>query len=269
MHQGWIKLHRGLLEKPIWTEASSEQKVLLITLLMMANHGEKQWEWKGKGYTARPGQFVTSLPSLVEKCGKNSSVQKVRTALKRFAKYGFLTDESTPHNRLITIVNWGVYQGGGDSPTVQLTDEQQTTNRQLTANKNVKNEKNEKKSNSRKHVFDESSIFYQLALSLFETIQMNYPGTQEPNIQKWSNYFRLIVERDGRTIEQITHLMKWSGQHAFWHTVILSPVSIRRNWDRLVSQVKQERASAKGQVLVMPKKPVEEFRLDLAKGEYA
>jgi len=27
-------------------------------------------------------------------------------------KYGFLTDESTPHNRLITIVNRDVYQGG-------------------------------------------------------------------------------------------------------------------------------------------------------------
>jgi hypothetical protein len=48
MNQGWIKLHRELLEKPIWTAATPEQKVLLITLLMMANHGEKQWEWKGK-----------------------------------------------------------------------------------------------------------------------------------------------------------------------------------------------------------------------------
>ena len=36
MDQGWIKLHRGLLEKPIWTAATPEQKVLLITLLMMA-----------------------------------------------------------------------------------------------------------------------------------------------------------------------------------------------------------------------------------------
>ena len=71
---------------------------------------------------------------------------------------------------------------------------------------------------------------------------MNHPGTKEPNFQKWSNDFRLIVERDRRTIEQITHLIKWSGQHAFWHTVILSPASIRRNWDRMVSQVKQERA---------------------------
>ena len=164
MDQGWIKLHREIMDKPIWTEATPEQKVLLITLLMMANHCEKQWEWKGKTFTARPGQIITSLPSLARKCGKNSSVQKIRTALKRFAKYEFLTDESTPHNRLITIVNWGIYQGLDEATTDQTTDEQQTANRQVTANKNDKNDKNKKKSNRRKHDYDESSIFYQLAL---------------------------------------------------------------------------------------------------------
>ncbi len=153
----------------------------------MANHNEKQWEWKGKKFTARSGQFVTSLPSLVQKCGKNSSVQKIRTALKRFAKYEFLTDESTTHNRLITLVNWGVYQGLDETATVLSTDKQQTTNRQLTVNKNVENEK---KSNRIKDADDESSVFYQLASSLVEIIKMNHPGTREPNLQKWSNDFR-------------------------------------------------------------------------------
>ncbi|MFJ7933253.1 hypothetical protein [Sporosarcina sp. NPDC096371] len=266
MEQGWIKMHRKLLEKPIWTEATAEQKILLITLLLMGNHEEKQWEWKGKVFSASPGQFVTSLSSLVQKCGKGSSVQKIRTALKRFAKYEFLTDESTPHNRLITIVNWGVYQGSEETATVRSTDGQQTTNRQLTTNKN---DKNEKKSNCRKHVYDESSIFYQFAFSLFENIKMNHPHLTKPNLQKWSNDFRLIVERDKRTNEQITHVMNWSQQHAFWHTVVLSPASIRRNWDHMVSQIKQEHAAAKGQVPHTPKKRVEEFRLDLAKGEGA
>ena len=140
--QGWIKLHRELLDKPIWTESTPEQKTILITLLMMANHSEKEWEWKGESYKARPGQFVTSIPSIVEKCGKGVTVQNVRTALKRFEKYGFLTDESTNRNRLITIVNWEKYQSqdgeiNGRSNR-QLTGNQQATNRQLTSNKNDK-----------------------------------------------------------------------------------------------------------------------------------
>lgn len=168
MNKGWIKSHRELLGKPIWTEATPEQKVLLIMLLAMANHSEKQWECKGMPFIAQPGQLVTSLATLNERCGENSSVQKIRTALKRFARYGLLTDEPTSRNRLITIVNWGVYQGLDEAATGPSTDDQQATN------KNVKNDKTLKKSNRRKQVYDESSIFYQLANSFLENIKMNH-----------------------------------------------------------------------------------------------
>lgn len=46
--QGWIKLHRELLDKPIWTESTPEQKTILITLLMMANHTKKNGNGKEK-----------------------------------------------------------------------------------------------------------------------------------------------------------------------------------------------------------------------------
>lgn len=140
---GWIKLYRELLEKPIWFESTPEQKTILITLLLMANHEGRQWEWQGQKYYAAPGQFVTSLPKIVEACGPGISIQNVRTALKRFEKYEFLTDQSTKKNRLITINNWAFYQ---DKPDVtnrqtnsQLTVNQQSANSQLTSNKNVRN----------------------------------------------------------------------------------------------------------------------------------
>ena len=139
---GWITLHRKLLDKPIWHESTPEQKVILITLMLMANHKEKQWEWQGRPYKAKPGQFVTSINSIVERCGKGVSAQNVRTALKRFEKYEFLTNQSTKQNRLITIVNWGFYQDM-EQPTNkatnrQLTDDQQTANSQLTTNNIIK-----------------------------------------------------------------------------------------------------------------------------------
>ncbi|MGE7977322.1 DnaD domain protein [Psychrobacillus sp. NPDC093200] len=110
----------------------------------MANHKEKEWEWKGQRYKAEPGQFVTSLPSIVEKAGKGITIQKVRTALKRFEKFEFLTDESTKQNRLITIVNWAMYQQQENKVTDELTVNQQTTNSQLTANKNVRKKEGNK-----------------------------------------------------------------------------------------------------------------------------
>lgn len=139
---GWIVLHRKLLDKPIWFESTAEQKVILITLLLMANHAEKEWEWQGQKYVAKPGQFVTSLPKIVEACGNGISIQNVRTALKRFEKYEFLTDQSTKKNRLITINNWAFYQDNPNHPNrqanSQLTVNQQSANSQLTSNNNDK-----------------------------------------------------------------------------------------------------------------------------------
>lgn len=149
MSEGWVKLHRELSDKPIWLDSTVEQKCVLITLLMMANHDAKEWEWNGEKYKVVPGEMITSLPSIVKKCGRGVSIQNVRTALERFEKYGFLTCKSTNKNRLITIVNWELYQGNepesNRQTNRQLTGNQQATNRQLTANKNDKNDKNVRK----------------------------------------------------------------------------------------------------------------------------
>lgn len=108
---GWIKLYRELRSKCIWLDASPEQKVILITILLMANYEEKKWEWQGRQFVCRPGQFVTSLNSLAKACGRGISTKNVRTALARFERLGFLTDQSASTGRLITIVNWQDYQG--------------------------------------------------------------------------------------------------------------------------------------------------------------
>ncbi|OOG03697.1 DNA replication protein DnaD [Listeria monocytogenes] len=152
MSLGWIKLHRDLKEKPIWKSSTPEQKNILVTLLMMANHKENEWEWRGKPFKAKPGEFVTSIKSITEECGKGISSQNVRTALKRFENYGFLTKESTKVSTLINVVNWGVYQElENKTNTVtnkQLTNDSQTANKQLTTNKNVRTKECNKDNNN-------------------------------------------------------------------------------------------------------------------------
>lgn len=151
--QGWIKLHRELLDKAIWKTSTPEQKIILITLLLMANHEENEWEWNGERYKVQPGQMITSLKSIAEACGKGVTIQNVRTAIDRFEKYEFLTSKSTNKNRLITIVNYTKYQGVENEPNKQtnkqLTSNQQATNKQLTTNKNDKNDKNDKEEYAR------------------------------------------------------------------------------------------------------------------------
>lgn len=149
MHTGWIKLYRTLLNSPLWQNSTAEQKVILITLLLMANHAERKWEWQGKPYTCRPGQMITSLNSIQENCGRHISLQKIRTALKRFENMGFLNKQSNKQNTLITICNWELYQNREEFDNTadnnHITNISQTDNKQITPNKNDKNVKNEKK----------------------------------------------------------------------------------------------------------------------------
>lgn len=249
---GWIKVYRDLLDKPIWIESTPEQKTILITILMMVNHHKKEWEWQGKPYHVKPGQVVTSLDSIAQKCGKGVSVQNIRTALNRFEKYEFLTNESTNKNRLITIVNWGFYQQNEDELTSKSTSSQQIFNKQLTTNKNDKELKNGKEDinlSSRKcKAYDEESIPYQLSLRLFKNIRKNNPAFKEPNLQKWSDDFRLMMERDNRTEEQITYLINWCQQDSFWKSNILSPSKLRKQFDLLIIKVTSEKQGKKKSV---------------------
>lgn len=149
MSEGWFKIHRSLFKKAIWLNSTSEQKVILITLLGMANHEGREWEWKGKQFKTESGQFVTSANSIIDKAGIGISRQNVRTALTKFKKYDFLTFESTKTGIFISIVNWGLYQGEknvtNQAINQKLTMNSPSYNQPLTTNKNDKNNKNEKK----------------------------------------------------------------------------------------------------------------------------
>lgn len=133
---GYFRIWRDLYTKPIWLKSTLEQQVILMTLLAMANFQPKEWEWKGEKFKVQSGQFITSLENIRINTGGNVSIQNVRTALRRFEKLEFLTNQSTKTGRLITIVNWGDYQHIEGTPNIalnkDLTKTQQRPNKDLT-----------------------------------------------------------------------------------------------------------------------------------------
>ena len=237
--KGWIALHRCLLNKAIWHSSTAEQKVILITLLLMANHKQTEWEWNGKQFKARPGQFVTSIDSIKKAAGKNISSQNVRTALKKFKTYGFLTDESTKTGRLITILNWDKYQDK-DMPANKdinkdLTKTSQRPNKELTPNNNVTMKqcnKNIKTSSSK--VFDIDSKEMMLAEELKKRILKNNPKARVPDdMNKWAKIFDLMIRIDKREPREIWHVLGYSQADGFWMSNILSPTKLREKYDQL------------------------------------
>lgn len=148
---GFFKIWRDLFEKPIWLKSTPEQKVILITLIKMANWKDAKWEWKGRPYNCSPGEFITSYNSIINACGKGVTHQNVRTAIKRFENYEFLTYQVTVGEYggiKITLRNWDKYQNetntsSNSSPTVR----QQFANSSLTPNKEIKKERNKEEKN--------------------------------------------------------------------------------------------------------------------------
>lgn len=205
--QGWVSLYRELLHKPIWTTSTPEQKTVLVTLLLMANHEDNEWEFKGEKFTVKKGQMITSLESIVTNCGKGVTIQNVRTALKRFEKLGFLTNESTNKNRLITLVNWASFQQQGTEPNKQvnkqLTSNQQATNKQLTTNNNDNNVNNENNDNKDiKHAYAEfvmltNSEYDKLVEKMGEGVACKYIERLDNYIgskgKKYKSHYRAIL----------------------------------------------------------------------------
>lgn len=71
---------------------------------------------------------------------------------------------------------------------------------------------------------------------LFKVLQVTAPKAREPNLATWTNDVRLMRERDERTHKEICELFLWAHKDAFWCTNILSPKTLREQWDRLALQ---------------------------------
>lgn len=55
----------------------------------------------------------------------------------------------------------------------------------------------------------------------------------EPKWVEWANTIRLMRQQDNRTHYEICDLLKWASKDEFWKTNILSPSSLRKQWDKL------------------------------------
>ncbi len=136
---GWIKLHRKILEWE-WLDDPNTAH-LFIVLLLLANHKDTKW----RGEIIKKGQLLTGLKKLSKISG--ISTQSLRTSLERLKSTSEITNKSTNRFRIITLVNWDKYQLIENQPTSNLTSKltinQQATNKQLTSSKNDKKVKND------------------------------------------------------------------------------------------------------------------------------
>ena len=62
------------------------------------------------------------------------------------------------------------------------------------------------------------------------------PACKAPDMTSWSNTVRLMRQIDNRSHQDICALYDWASKHHFWQTNVLSPESLRKQWDKLTMQ---------------------------------
>ena len=146
---GWIKLHRKLLDSPIF----QNEKLFKVFAycLMKASHKEHTQLVGRRVVHLQKGQFVFGRKRASEELRLKEST--VRDYVKLLEKLGTIDIKSDNKFSVITVINWAVYQNDEEisdskndkKPTTnqhQMDNKSTTNQQQINTNKNVKNEKN-------------------------------------------------------------------------------------------------------------------------------
>ncbi|WP_019243680.1 MULTISPECIES: hypothetical protein [Bacillus] len=244
MHQGWISLHRKIQDHPLFLEKRSFSKFeAWIDLLLLANHKDNKVLLGNEYIVVERGSFITSELKLMDRWGWSKT--KVRSFLKLLEEDSMIVKKTDKKKTTLTICHYSDYQNSETTKEPQKNHKETTKEPQKDTNNNVNNDNNENNDNKKdinhKQAYDESSIYFQLANFLFQRILENNPEHKKPNLQKWANTVRLMMERDKRTEEQIKFLINWSQNDSFWQGNILSMDKLRDQFDRLVVQCKRDK----------------------------
>ena len=138
-NNGWIKLHRKLLDNPVVMK-DSDHLAVWIYLLLNASHTEYPVLFGGKKISLKAGQLITGRKSIASTLGISES--KVRRILDLFEIDQQIDRQRSNKNSLVSILNWDKYQIFDQQIDQQATNKRPTTDQQATTNKNNKNIKN-------------------------------------------------------------------------------------------------------------------------------
>jgi len=124
--------------------------------------------------------------------------------------------ESHPCQKVTTPVTESHLRGVTESPEQERTG---------------KNRKSQRKKFTDEHMA--------VAKEMADILQL----TRKPNLERWANDVRLMVERDEKSCAQVMRLFRAANAHEFWSANILSPGKLRGKWDTLERQLQPRRRS--------------------------
>lgn len=134
-NNGWVKLHRKMLDNPVVMK-DPDHLAVWIYLLLNASHAEYPVLFKGKKIMLKPGQLVTGRKSIASTL--HISESKVTRVLEMLKNEHQIEQQTSNKNRLVSIVNWDFYQQSEQQIEQQVNNNWTTTEQQVNTNKKIK-----------------------------------------------------------------------------------------------------------------------------------
>ena len=104
----WIKVHRDLLDHPLWTKKPFGKGQAWIDILLLAEWKPRYVRIGGRKKKIKSGQYWTNLSTLATRWGWPK--ETVRRFLKGLECDGSVSLNVTEHGTLITVEKWALYQ---------------------------------------------------------------------------------------------------------------------------------------------------------------
>ena len=116
---GWIKLHRKLLENPVWNRKPFSYGQAWVTMLLECNHKDVDILIETEVIKCKRGQSVKSLKTWSNLFGW--SIRNTRTFFKLLQDLSMIRTEGLRKSTRITVCNYYRYQNDRQADDTQVT----------------------------------------------------------------------------------------------------------------------------------------------------
>ena len=191
----YIRLDRKITEWGWFTDSNTLK--VWVYLLVNAQYHDSVF----KGIEVKRGQLVTGRKKLAERLEMSES--QVRTCLEHLVSTNEITINSTNKYSVITIVKYGIYQGGDDDDSQQndQQDSQQIANESPTNRHNTRSKEGKKT----KYIF--------IKPSLEEVREYCKERNKGVDADRWFNYYSANGWKVGKN-----SMKDWKASVRTWET---------------------------------------------------
>ena len=207
MQQGWITLHRSLLDNFLWEDKPFTKGQAWVDLLLNANHEDKKIMFDGSVVEVKRGEKITSIRQLSERWGWSTT--KTKKFLNVLQSEKMLTYFSNSKKTTYTVVNYNKYQDLNNSKSnTEVTQKKHRSNTEVTQKNTNNNDNNDNNDNKIINILSNDKIFVVL-LQKWNSLPDVIPKIS--TLKKDTQRYKMLSQRlneygQGKVIEAINNI---------------------------------------------------------------